>query len=704
MKTLSRRRLIKFAANSVAASAVVSIRRALALPAARVTGTIRDVQYVVILMQENRSFDHYFGSLRGVRGFADRHPVPLASGKPVWYQSDGTRELTPFRLDTQTTSALRTPGTPHTFDNAQAAWAQGQLSAWPKFKTPMSMGHYTRTDIPFQYALAEAFTLCDAHHCSVTTGTDPNRIVFWSGANFDPERSRRGENAVESTAEINNVRCLVTGTLPSPGYGYQGNAFTWPTLPELLERAGITWRIYQDPNDNWNGLMHGCLAFQSFREAPPASALYQKGMTAHALVDFATHAKSGELPQVSWILPSRLTSEHPSGSSALQGAEFTAQVLNALTGNPEVWGRTALILTFDENDGLFDHAPPPAPPSYNLDGTLAGKATLDLAGLYLSDPERKYLHPDDQVSGTTRPWGLGPRVPMYVISPWSRGGWVNSQVFDHTSVGRFLERRFGISVPAISPWHRAICGDLTSCFDFETPNDDPFPELPQVHNAAATVAAAAQRPAPAAPASRELPSQERGVRRSRALPYEIDVRLLKVEPPSSHPHSTLHLEFRNTGRAGAVLHVYDRRHLDRLPRRYTVEAGRALTDAWALDEDGRHDLWICGPNGFVRELRGIRPHATPVDVELRHDPSNVTTALIVTNQRPVRATVVVHANAYHLDGPWQLSVAPNARLVREWSLIGSHGWYDLTVRGERWERRFAGRLETGRDSMSDPAV
>ena len=119
-----------------------SIWRALALPASNKSGTLADVQHIVILMLENRSFDHYFGTLRGVRGFGDRHPIPLASGKPVWFQSDGTREIPPFRLDTQKTSALRTPGTPHTFDNAQAAWGQGQLALWPKFKTPMSMGYY----------------------------------------------------------------------------------------------------------------------------------------------------------------------------------------------------------------------------------------------------------------------------------------------------------------------------------------------------------------------------------------------------------------------------------------------------------------------------------------------------------------------------------------------------------------------------------
>src|SRR6202034_2080547 len=159
----------------------------------------------------------------------------------------------------------------------------------------------------------------------------------------------------------------------------------------------------------------------------------------------------------------------------LQGAEFTARVLDALTANPKVWGQTVLFLTFDENDGQFDHVPPPAPPSFNPDGTIAGGATFYLAGEYFFDPERKHLHPEDTTSGTVRPWGLGPRVPMYVISPWSKGGWVNSQVFDHSSVGQFLEKRFSVQIPAISPWHRAVCGDLTTAFDFVHPNDPVFP-------------------------------------------------------------------------------------------------------------------------------------------------------------------------------------------------------------------------------------
>jgi phospholipase C len=703
----SRRHFLRVAARAASAAAAYSvfppaIRMALAIPAAIRTGTIRDVRHVVVLMQENRSFDHYFGTLRGVRGFADRHPIPLPGGKLVWNQSDGEKEILPYHLDTRITSAIRVPVTPHSFADAQAAWNQGRFGFWPKYKTAYSMGHYRRDDIPFQFALADAFTICDAYHCSVTTGTDPNRIVFWSGSNFNPELRARGENCTDTDSEPDNLRCWIEGGLPEPGYTYAGSAFRWPTVPEVLARAGIRWRIYQDPNDNWTGAMHGCLAFESFRTARPGSSLHRNGMSHWSLEDLANDVKHGALPQVSWVLPPKLWSEHPLPSSPLQGAEFTARILSALTANPEVWSRTVFFLTFDENDGLFDHMPPPVPPSYDADGRLAGKSTLDLRGQYFSDPERKHLARDDIVSGSVRPWGLGPRVPMYVISPWSRGGWVNSQVFDHTSVSQFLEKRFNIHIPAISPWHRVVCGDLTTALDFASPNNGSFPELPDMGGSAAVIAAHSRRPKPVPPRTAEPLFQELGIRGSRALPYA-----LHVHACVNANRQTLALMFRNSGQAGAVFHVYDRLHLDRIPRRYTIEAGRMLTDEWQMDGDaGRYELWVCAPNGFVREFTGAlsRTSRTNPEIELKFDVPARSLRAIATNTGTVEALLTVRANAYRTDGPWQLTVPRGKRAEHAWSLATSHCWYDFTVTGENFARRFSGRLETGAPGTSDPAV
>lgn len=691
------------------------IRQALAIPAARETGSIHDVKHVVILMQENRSFDHYFGTLRGVRGFGDRHPLPLASGHPVWMQSDGQRIIPPYHLDTATTSGLRVPGTPHSFDDAQAAWNQGKFGFWPRYKTEFSMGHFRREDIPFQFALTEAFTLCDAYHCSVTAGTDPNRIVYWSGSSGDPALRARGIDCTDTDGEPDNLRCWVKGALPEPGYTYQGSALKWQTLPEVLQGAGIDWRIYQDPNDNWTGAMHGGLAFAGFRNAKPGEPLYERGMRHWWLEQFAEDVRKNRLPEVCWVLPPKQWSEHPSASSPLQGAEFTARVLDALTANPEVWSRTAVFLTFDENDGQFDHVPPPAPPSWRADGTLAGKATLDLRGHYFSDPERKHLNGEDTISGTLRPWGLGPRVPMYVISPWSSGGWVNSQVFDHTSVGQFLEKRFDVSVPGISAWHRAVCGDLTGCFDFSLGERKPFPTLPDVSNSTEITRVHEQRPKPLPPAVHQRLFQEPGVRPSRALPYRLD-----VQAQTLADSQTLRLVFINEGSAGVVFHVYDRRHLDRIPRRYTVEAGQRLDDLWSLAEDEgaydlwAYDLWVYAPNGFVREFAGgfIREYAGHLpaadapapEIVLGQDATSRQLVMTAHNAGTQACQLVVRANAYHAGGPWTLALAPGQRAQQKWSLEESRDWYDLSAGCVGFSRRYAGRIETGADGLSDPAM
>ena len=429
MAKLTRRDFIKASATTGLAASIWEplLKKALAVEAYNATRSIQDVQHIVILMQENRSFDHYFGAMKGVRGFGDRFPIPLESGKRVFHQSDGERIIPPYRADGKVSNAAFVNVTPHNFPDTQAAWNQGKYGFWPLFKTPYSMAYYTREEIPFQYAMAEYFTICDAYHCSIATGTDPNRIVFWSGSVDNPDKRAAGINCTDTDSEPVNLRCWIKGEMPEPGYTYQGSAFKWLTIPDVLQKEGISWRIYQDPNDNWTGAMHGCLAFESFRKAKPGSPIYENGMRHWSLDDLAKDAREGTLPQVSWILPSQSNSEHPGApSSPYRASNFTHEVLSAITSNPEVWSKTVFFLTFDENDGLFDHLPAPAVPSYNLDNTLAGKSTIDLGGMYfdndkddLNDLEtpRKYIDKRDTISGKLRPWGMGPRVPMYILSP-----------------------------------------------------------------------------------------------------------------------------------------------------------------------------------------------------------------------------------------------------------------------------------------------
>jgi len=712
MSTLGRRDFLRTSAGVLGMAAAFGalppvIQRALAVSPNTQTGTIEDIKHVVILMQENRSFDHYFGTLRGVRGFGDRFPIPLENGQPVWFQSDGANTITPFHLDSTTTSALLVADTPHTYPDAQAAWNQGKFGSWPLHKTARSMGHYQRADIPFQFALAEAFTICDAYHASLTTCTDPNRIVAFSGSNSDPSLRAQGINCTDANAEVVNVRCVVSGAMPAPGYAFRGSAFTWPTLPELLQNAGVSWKIYQDPNDNWVGLMHGGLAFESFRNATAnsGSPLYENGMRAWSLDDLTADVKNGALPAVSWILPSQINSEHPaSGASPDRGADFTAQILEALTANPDSWSQTALLITFDENDGFFDHVPPPAVPSYNADGTLAGNSTIPLAGEYFSDPAGGYVAAGDTITGTVRPWGLGARVPMYVISPWSRGGWVDSQVYDHTSIGMFLEKRFGISVDSISPWRRAVCGDLTAAFDFTSPNLSAPPALPDTSNYAAVEAAQRAMPAPTPPATPAPLFQETGTRPSRALPYELHT------SARATADGLLTLIFSNSGAKAAVFHVYDTLHLDRIPRRYTIEAGKQLSDSWntGQSDQGDYDLWVYGPNGFLRHFQGSAIQEASAafrpEIQVCYDPSEAQIWVKVHNTGTTAGSVTITANAYLSAGPSSVAVGAETTGMMNWDLSTTGNWYDFTVTSPLSQRRFAGRMETGADSVSDPAM
>ncbi|VTU18121.1 phosphocholine-specific phospholipase C [Variovorax sp. RA8] len=715
-----------------------SIRRALAVEAHVKSRSIEDVQHIVILMQENRSFDHYFGTMRGVRGFGDRFPIPLASGKPVYFQPNpsGGADIQPFRRDSTIGRALIGSGTPHNFPDQQAAWNQGKMDRWIQFKNQATMGYFLREDIPFQFALADAFTICDGYHCSVLTGTDPNRIVFMSGSNFNPELRKRGINSTHADGEPVNSRCWPnpsrwvagrgqqadgSGQIdPATGaynYKYVNTAFKWATLPDVLQKAGVSWHIYQNMNNNWTGAMHGCLAFQSFRTAQPGSPIYEHGLTggpesADGAVNFLAQLKqdviNDTLPQVSWVLPTQALAEHPGSSEGTAGAaDFTADVLDALTSNPKVWSKTVLFVTFDENDGFFDHLPMPAVPSYDANGNLMGKSTVALDGEYFDASVGNYLNVNDTTSGKIRPWGLSSRVPMYVVSPWSKGGWVDSQVFDHTSVGMFLEKRFGFTVDAISPWHRAVCGDLTSCFDFVRPNDPVFPQLPDTSNWAAINAA--QRllptaPITTAPATPQPLFQEAGVRPSRALPYELHASA-RVDS-----RGMLSLMFANTGKQGAVFHVYDKLHLDRIPRRYTVEAGKTLSDTWnaGASDSGKYELWVYGPNGFVRTFEGDALfHDTAAfqpEVQVGYQAHSGHLYLRVRNNGKQRGRVTITANAYNKHGPWTMDIKPGDIETQHWNLQTSGDWYDFTVSAENFERRFAGRVESGRPGVSDPAM
>jgi phospholipase C len=682
-------------------------------------------------MQENRSFDHYFGSMAGVRGFADPFPIPVPNtatlqGKTVWYQRNDTatgtnpKVLAPQHNDTSANFALiRTADTPHLYPDAQLAWDHGRLSNWPQYKNNPSMVYFTQADIPFQFALANAFTICDDNHAAFTGGTNPNRCFFYTGTNHGKDDPTL-PGIYNGPAMDNSYNALANGKI--------AGGYTWMTYAERLQDAGVSWQVYQNEEVEFYAL-NSLLGFKSFRDANAASvpqvspartprqqALYEKGIKTRDLDLLKADVIAGTLPQVSWICATSSGSEHPSASSPAQGAAYIARVLDALTANPDVWSKTVLVVNFDENDGFFDHVAPPAPPSYvtwNADPALA-----QLAGASTVDASDEYLGDDDGGIATVdpykhHPFGLGPRVPLYVISPWSKGGWVNSQVFDQTSTIRFIEKRFGVVESNISPWRRAVVGDLMSCFNFATPNDaDLITSLPDTSARDAASRALGKTVTPVVAPVPVLPVQAQGIKPSRALPYSLHATATVVPGTASVNASMVRLVFANVGTQAAVFHVYDRNNLSAIPRRYTVEAGKTLADTWAPIAAGAYDLWVLAPNGFHRHFTGNARRVAAAgqpnpDVVLAYDPQGRSLRVQLSNSGPVAAMFTLAANAYFPATPATVAVAAHATSAIALPLAASGGWYDFSVRVNGqvdYSRRFAGRLESGSDSTSDPAM
>lgn len=696
------------------ASFPASIQKALAIDAKVQSGTIQDVKHVVILTQENRSFDNYFGTLKGVRGFGDRFTIPLSEGRQVWEQFDAKKnKLYPYHLDSRVGNAQRVNGTPHSWRDGQDAWDMGRMGDWVKHKQPQSMGYYQQQELEFQFALADAFTLCDAYHCAMHAGTNSNRMFIWTGSN--------GPTGGKVASVVNEF-----DSIGSSRYGYE-----WTTYPERLQQAGVSWKVYQNMPDNFTDnplagfkqyrlanersgqpVSHigTCPAYDARIDAQQplykgiANTMPDKGFLGSLKQDIA----QGQLPQVSWIVAPATYSEHPGPSSPVQGAWYIQELLNALTADPELWSQTVLLVNFDENDGFFDHMPSPSAPSRDERGQLHGKTTLSSEQMsyeYFDHPKISTSIAQPKPDGGV--YGPGVRVPMYVISPWSRGGWVNSQVFDHTSVIQFLEQRFGVHEPNISPYRRAVCGDLSSAFDFKTPNHAPMLDLAGTktqQQADAIRAAQQQLKQVTRPSQQDRPRQATGIRHSRALPYILHCSAL-LETSAQQ----CKLLFSNTGTAAAVFHVYDRLNLEAIPRRYMLEAGKTLDDLWELHA-GRYDLWVLGPNGFHRQFSGDRQQAkqsgSRPEIRVCVEDCQAKIELKVRHDAATAVKLQVKANAY-LDGKvWQIETGTTEQSL-SWDMSEFGGWYDFSVSIEddpSYVRRFAGRIETSKDSISDPLM
>lgn len=789
--------------------------------------TYLDAEHIVILMQENRSFDHCFGTLQGVRGFNDPRAITLPDGKPVWCQTNEKGETyAPFRLDLKDSKVTWMGALPHSRPSQVDAWNKGKYDQWlpakrsghKEFKEmPLTMGYVTRQDIPFNYAMADAFTVCDQNFCSAMTSTTPNRSFFWTG---------------KISTEVDGV---MQAHIRNDNYSY--GKLGWKTFPEYLQENGIEWKFYQNDISCGGGFKgeerswlanFGCNLLEFFaaynvkfskryveslikqidtlpeeinklQEASPSTedaarknresinkkqaALdnakeefakwnkesyekltgQQKQLFNRAFVNnaadpdfhkltalkykdgkkerklnvpegdlfyqFRKDVNEGKLPTVSWLASPQNFSDHP--SAPWYGAWYVSEILDILTNNEEVWKKTIFILTYDENDGYYDHVPPYSICDNKLPGT--GKCSPSI------DTEIEHVRLDAELkqglskkNARESPIGLGFRVPLVVASPWSRGGKVCSQLFEHTSTLQFLEtfinQKFKKNIHAenISNWRRAISGDLTSVFSpFDGSKPKPLPFIEQ-HKIVEDIYNAKFKNLPNGYreisdrdaneiAGKGLRLQEKGTRPSCALPYELYADANK-EPGSSVLKLQLKAGNKIFGKksAGAPFTAYaPAKFKGELNRNWSfaLVAGDQLDYDWNIQEfdDNNYRLRVGAPNGFYREFVGDANDPS-IHVSAKPEVSGVgmkPTGNLVVQVKNLAASpvsILVADNAY---GNKSISreIAAKSTVEMVLPLSKSKGWYDwsMTVKGEKkYLRRYAGRVEDGKESLTDP--
>jgi len=828
----TRRDFLKLAAMASGAAGLLpeAIQQAYAIEPAP-GSTFLEAEHVVILMQENRSFDHAFGTLRGVRGFNDPRALRLENGNSVFVQTDEAgNSYAPWRLDIRDTRVTWMGSLPHSRHSQVDAWNEGLHDKWLEAKRsgersysnlPLTMGHYTREDLPFYYALADAFTVCDQNYCSVMTSTSPNRSVFWTGTIRDQQRA-------DSKVYMRNEQI-------------DDGGMTWKTFPERLQEAGLSWKSYQNEltrsglsgeEEAWLSNFGDNVLEYFTSEAYPGFVLAGqqsiKDLSAHAtkieaelsaqtdaaamaklsaklrdtrsrieaikvalaksgevryqqltakekalhhaafvtnsqdpdyhdlhslpfedagksktmqvpkgdvLYQFRKDVDEGKLPTVSWLTASERFSDHP--SSPWYGAWYVSEVMDILTKNPEIWKKTIFILTYDENDGYFDHAPSfvAADPKRPETGGASEGVDVGLEYTYKEDELRQGVEEHEARSG---PIGMGFRVPMIVASPWSRGGWVNSQLFDHTSTLMFLERfvegKFGKTVREenISAWRRAISGDLTSIFRPYDPKEVALDWLDRDKFLVSIEKARFKEPPSnfgkltaeqieqinLAPARSELIArQEVGIRPACALPYELyaDGNLsedrMHFELSLSAAHQT-----HGSKSAGAPFNVYLRNIREGNARgkmivaTYAVKPGDTLTRQVPLSmlADSSHLIEVLGTNGFYRSFTGrstlslLRVHIT---YERQGTKLTGNVLVQVSNNSQKHVGIAIKDMSYQ-SKPISREIKAGGEISVVMLLNRYHGWYDFTVRvdGADGEARYAGHVETGTPSFSDPLM
>jgi phospholipase C len=753
-----------------------SILKALAIdPAAQ--STFYDAEHVVILMQENRSFDHAFGALKGVRGFLDKRAFVKQDGHSVFFQkNDDGKYASPARLDLRNTKSTWMSSLPHSWADQQKALNKGKFDQWLQAKAsgnkdykniPLTLGYYNREDLPFYYQLADAFTIFDQYFCSSLTGTTPNRLFLWSGTLREQQNGKVKANVVNENIDYDKARQA-----------------KWKSFPEILEQQNVSWRIYQNEislpkgmsgeqeawlsnfTDNpieWFSKFNVKFSKGYYQNIPNIIAylkqeieknpkqkerleamlaevqedqvkyhpdnysklsreeknLHEKAFTTNSndpdywkleigkdengerlvvpegdvLFQFRKDVEEKKLPLVSWLVAPEHFSDHP--GSPWYGAWYISEVLNILTQDPETWKKTIFIINYDENDGYFDHVLPFAPPvnpsqPVDMNGK-EGVEYVDQSQEYMSNPSLKNY---EKVEGTV---GLGYRVPMIIASPWTKGGFVNSEVSDHTSVLQFLEKfimkkfKKNVHIDNISEWRRAICGDLTSAFNSSGVKAPQMNYLNQ-KDYAKTINAARNKPVPDLKWYSEdelkdslLDIQERGLKPSNPLPYHFHVNLEGGQ-----------IKMTNLKENGVPLLVYDRTQFNsnNYHFSYALYSMQSLSHAV---HSGAYDYEIFGPNGFFRKFQGsISPE---IEIILVNVSAKNQVELTIRNDKKKNFTI--NLEDLYTKNKKTISVQKSEEKIMI-DLDKFKGWYDLKITSNEHLWHFAGRIETGKVSVSDP--
>lgn len=752
-----------------------AILKALAIEPAALS-TFYDAEHVVILMQENRSFDHAFGSLKGVRGFLDKRAFVKHDGHSVFFQKDDSgKYASPARLDLRNTKSTWMSSLPHSWSDQQKALNKGKYDRWLQFKAsgnkdykniPLTLGYYNREDLPFYYQLADAFTIFDQYFCSSLTGTTPNRLFHWSGTLREQQNGKVKANVYNENIDYDKAR--------------QAH---WKSFPEILEEQNVSWKIYQNEISlpkGMSGEQEAWLSnftdnpiewFSKFnvkfskgyhenipkiiaylkkeigknpdqkkrfetliaeleedqtQYAPENYAklsqqeknLHEKAFTTNindpdywnleigkdengeklvvpkgdVLFQFRKDTEEKKLPLVSWLVAPEHFSDHP--GSPWYGAWYISEVLNILTKDPETWKKTIFIINYDENDGYFDHVLPFAPPmnpSQPVD--LNGKEGVEYVNQSQEYMSLLPLKDHERIEGTV---GLGYRVPMIIASPWTKGGFVNSEVSDHTSVLQFLEKfiqkkyKKDVTVDNISDWRRAVCGDLTSSFNTSSTKAPQMDYLDQKEYAK-TINAAKSKPVPNLKwyAENELSDhlleiQERGIKPSNALPYHFHVNL---------EHGKIKMT--NLKEAGVPLLMYNRTQFNSSQYHFSYALYSKQELFHAVNPE-KYDYEVFGPNGFFRKFSG---NNTPeIEVLLINNGSKNEAELIFKKQKGNVSLTV--ENLYEKSKKTVSLHQSEEKMTVD--LNKNKGWYDLKVVFDNHIWHFAGRTETGKVSISDP--